>query len=434
VLLLIFGPSQKALIVTEVVLGACIVAYKARHWRRYTNAKEGEQTADNAGSMLMRILGLCFYVVLAVSLTTMLVLVIKSPHGQWDAWSIWNLKARYIFRGGADWRNAFSGILQYSHRDYPLLLPLSIAGSWILTGRETLAEAATLSFLFTLAVIVLLASSLGTLRSRGQGYVAGLLLLGSALFIPEGASQLADVPAGFFYLAAAVSLALYHASAASEGRHLALSGLAAGFAAWTKNEGILFLVAITTALFLFGFPKASLTMRARKMAPFLAGAIPVVLVLGAFKVGVSGAANDILSAESRLQKLLSLSRYTRIGQEFANLLWGYGGWGVSGIVLLCGYLALLGVSVEPRNKPTVYTLVGALCIMFAGLLFVFVLTPYDLNWHLQAALPRLLLQMWPMFLFTFFLIARTPESALGSESEEPLQHKTEEPLTADSLQ
>ena len=432
VLLLTAGPSRKALIVTEVVLGACIVAYKARHWRRYTNAKEAEQAADNA-SMLTRILGLCFYIVLAVSLTTMIVLVVKSPHGQWDAWSIWNLKARYIFRGGADWRNAFSGILQYSHRDYPLLLPLSVAGSWILRGRESLVEAAALSFLFTFAVIVLLTSSLGTLRSRSQGYVAGLLLLGSAVFIPEGASQLADVPAGFFYLAAAVSLALYHSSAASEGRLLALAGLAAALAAWTKNEGILFLVAITTALFLFGFPKTPLTMRARKMAPFLAGALPVILVLGAFKVGVSGAANDILSAESRLQKLLSLSRYTKVGQAFATLLWGYGGWGVSGAVLLCGYLALVGVSVEPRNKPTVYTLFGALCIMFGGLLFIFVLSPYELDWHLQAALPRLLLQLWPMFLLTFFLVARTPEAALASESKERLRHKTEEVLPADSL-
>jgi len=423
--LLIFGPSQKALIVTEAVTGAGIIVYKARNWRRYPNAKESARAPANAGSGLMRILGLCFYFVLAASLTTTVVLIIKLPHGDWDAWSIWNLKARYIFRSGADWRNAFSGVLQYSHRDYPLLLPLSIAGSWILTGRETLGEAATLSFLFTLAIIVLLASSLGTLRSRGQGYVAGLLLMSSALFIPEGASQLADVPAGFFYLAAAVSVALYHSSTTSDSRLLALAGLAASLAAWTKNEGILFLVAMTTALFLFGYPKASLTMRARRMAPFLAGAIPVVFILGAFKVLVSGAANDILSAESRLQRLLTISRYKETGEAFAASLWGYGGWGISGVVLLAAYLALLGVSVNPKNKATVHTLLGALCIMFAGLLFVFVLTPYDLVWHLHSALPRLLLQMWPMFLLAFFLVARTPEDALASESEEPLQHKAE---------
>jgi hypothetical protein len=250
--------------------------------------------------------------------------------------------------------------------------------------------------------------------------------MGSALFIPEGASQLADVPIGFFYLSAAVSLALYHASAASDARLLGLAGLAAGLAAWTKNEGILFLVAIMTALFVFGFPKTYLTVRARKMAPFLAGALPVIVVLGFFKAVVSGAGNDILSTESGLQRLLSFPRYAQTGQAFASLLWGYGGWGVSGVVLLAGYLALLGIAVEPKSKPTVYTLLGALFMMFAGLLFVFVMTPYDLGWHLQAALPRLLLQLWPSFLFTFFLVVRTPEEALAPRTlEAPLEQCAE---------
>jgi hypothetical protein len=27
----------------------------------------------------------------------------SSPHGQWDAWAIWNQKARFMFRGGPGW-------------------------------------------------------------------------------------------------------------------------------------------------------------------------------------------------------------------------------------------------------------------------------------------------------------------------------------------
>jgi hypothetical protein len=424
VLLLIFGPSQKALIAVEVILGGSILVHKSKQWRRSGKATGAAAPAARAEPGIMRILAACFYFVLAVSLTTSLVLIIKSPHGQWDAWAIWNLKARYIFRGGSDWRLAFSSVLQNSHPDYPLLLPLSVAGSWILTGRETLAAPAALSFLFTFAVLVLLASSLGTLRGKSQGYAAGLLLLGTSLFIPEGSSQLADAPIAFFYLAAAVLLALYHASTPSDGRLLVLAGLAAGFAAWTKNEGMLFLAAMIIALLVTGFPQMSLTVRVRKTLLFLAGAVPAALVLGVFKTLVAGG-NDILSPESKFQKLLSLTRYIRTAQGFASEVWGFGGWGISAVVILAAYLALLGVDVDSKNRLTIRTLLGVLCIMFAGLFFTFVLTPYDLGWHLQSALHRLLLQMWPTFLLTFFLVARTPEKALAPKSQAAQQPSSE---------
>jgi hypothetical protein len=427
VLLLICGPSQKALVMIEVALGAGMLLYKAKHWHGSGNAQAREQVAARAEPLIMRILAVCFYIVLVASLTTSLVLIIKSPHGEVDAWAIWNLKARYIFRGGANWRDAFSSVLGYSHPDYPLLVPLSVAGSWILMGRETLTAPAIVAFLFTFAVAALLASSLASLRSKGNGFVAGLLLLGSWLFIPEGSSQLADAPVAFFYLAAGVLLALYHASTESDGRLLALAGLAAGLAAWTKNEGILFLVAMSTALLAFGSPEKSLANRVRKMVPFLAGAAPVVIILGVFKALVAGAPNDILSAQSPFQRLLSLSRYAQTAKAFALGVWGFGGWGISAVILLAAYLALLGVAIDPKNRPTIHTLLGTLCIMFVGLFFIFVLTPYDLAWHLQTALHRLLVQMWPTFLLTFFLVVRTPEESLASESQAPAQHTAEAP-------
>ena len=50
-------------------------------------------------------------------------------HGDWDAWSQWNLRARFLYRGFPDeWRNAFRAVLSWSHADYPLLLPASLRG------------------------------------------------------------------------------------------------------------------------------------------------------------------------------------------------------------------------------------------------------------------------------------------------------------------
>ena len=65
------------------------------------------------------------------------------PHGEWDAWAQWNLRARFFARGLADgaWRDAFAPVLAWSHPDYPPLVPSSIARLWIYAGRETVAGA-----------------------------------------------------------------------------------------------------------------------------------------------------------------------------------------------------------------------------------------------------------------------------------------------------
>jgi len=61
------------------------------------------------------------------------------PNGDWDAWSIWNLHARYLYRGGEHWTSLFSPALNWSHPDYPLLLPASVMRSWVFAGGETVA-------------------------------------------------------------------------------------------------------------------------------------------------------------------------------------------------------------------------------------------------------------------------------------------------------
>jgi hypothetical protein len=418
ILLLISGPSQKALLVMEITLGSGIALYQVRHRRRALASQCRETATSNGQHQIIRILTLGFYLVAASSMIAFLILLFRRSHGEWDAWSIWNLKARYIFRGGAYWRDAFSGVLEFSHPDYPLLIPLNVAGSWILAGKETTATPAAICFLFAASTAALLTCSLRTLRSNAQGYVAGLLLLGSSLFINEGPWQYADVPAGFFYLAAAVSLALYDVSRQSDHRLFALAGLLASFSAWTKNEGILFFVALVVSRLVLGSSGQPVKARIQKMIPFFAGAAPAAIILLAFKALVAGGPNDILSGEPRVQKLISLSRYIQTAKTFALEVWRFGGWGISIIILLGVCLAALGVAVDQDTRPAIRTLLGTLCIMFAGLFSIFIITPYDLAWHLESTLHRLLLQVWPTFLFTFFLIVRPPEQTLASSTHE----------------
>ncbi len=44
-----------------------------------------------------------------------------------------------------------------------------------------------------------------------------------------------------------------------------------------------------------------------------------------------------------------------------------------------------------------------LALTLAGYFAIYVITPYDLYWHLRFSLNRLFLQLWPSVIFLFFL-------------------------------
>jgi hypothetical protein len=178
----------------------------------------------------------------------------SDPLGEWDAWGIWNLRARGIFLAGDQWRTAFSPI--YYHTDYPLLVPCGNARLWSYLGVECPWSPWLAGCLFSLATVGALTAGVARLRSSSQGLLAGMTLLGIVSFLRHGAWQYADVQVAFYMFSAVLPLAVYDAARYSippeggttNGRGLlALSGVMAGMAAWTKNEGLMFLVALAIA-------------------------------------------------------------------------------------------------------------------------------------------------------------------------------------------
>jgi len=142
-------------------------------------AARGSQPLPETGkrSRFPILLAGIFSVELVASLGSFVFAFLKEPHGKWDAWLIWNMHARFLFRGGEHWRDAFASGLDWSHWDYPLLLPLSIARGWQYMGGESLSIPAVMAFVFTFMTLGLLWCALSLLRSRIQGYLAAMILL-----------------------------------------------------------------------------------------------------------------------------------------------------------------------------------------------------------------------------------------------------------------
>jgi hypothetical protein len=340
------------------------------------------------------------------------------PHGEYDAFLIWNLRARFLYRGAQNWK-AFTQATADSHRDYPLLIPASVARSWALIARETQLVPILIALLFTFGTIALVATAVSHLRGERQGLLAGLVLLGTPFLILHGASEYADVPLGFFFVATAAFLFL-HAASPSNKNFLILAGLAGASSAWTKNEGILFLVLLFCLHAVITTVSKGRKPWGREFLALITGAAPISAIIFVYKFCVA-ARNDLVAAQhisSTLPKLLDVSRVHLVLHWFLTLPFSFGQWSslIAMPVLLVFYFLLLGASVR-ENDVCAAGIAASLCVfMCIGYFCVYVLSPADLTWHLGSSLDRLLLQLWPLVVFTYFMLVQTPEEALLMQS------------------
>ena len=335
----------------------------------------------------------------------------RAPHGYIDAFAIWNMRAKFIFRGGEWWRNAFS-VLDWSHPDYPLLLPALVVRFWKYVGDESTIIPIFVALCFTFATIGLLYTALSLLRSKSQALLAAMLLLSTPFFMQNGVNQTADVPISFFFLSTIVLLALNERISAQTGNHslLFLAGITAGFSAWTKNEGALFLLSILVVTFLAVTARKGWNAAIKQLAPFWLGMLPILLIVFYFKTQLAPD-NDILSSERSLllfAKIIDPARHLKVGQALLTHLFRFNHY--SWVVLLL-YACLVGINQKIKSEMSVFAITSFI-LMLIGYYCIYLITPFNLDWHLATSLNRLLLQLWPSVLFVFFLLVNTPEKVM----------------------
>jgi len=344
----------------------------------------------------------CLALAVITGATIFIVNTIVSPHGEWDAWAIWNLRARFLYHGGSHWRAAFDERLAWSHPDYPLLLPSLVARGWRQLGSPTPVVPALVAFLFAAASVGILYGSLSSLHGRMQALLGALSLTGTLVFTQAAATQLADLPVGCFVLATCALLVLHWRQA---GRAYGLwAGFLCGMAAWTKNEGALLVLCVLAV-------EGVRVLRARALAwdrigPFLLGLVPGLALLVLFKVRLAPASYLFEDgAGQMLARILTPGRYVEIAHAFFGTGVTFGGWLA---LALIAYAILIGKTRDDDNRRASFAIGGIVTLMLAGFFAVYVITPKDLAWQLEFSLSRLLLQLWPSALLAFFLFTAGP--------------------------
>jgi hypothetical protein len=350
-----------------------------------------------------------FGVALASALIMFIFYALNKPHGEWDAWSIWNLRARFFFRAGEFWRDAFSNRIDWSHPDYPLMLPGIVAMCWTLARAESTLAPVTVAFLFVFGLAGVLISTLGALRGKTQAFLAGIVLLGTTSVVVIGANQYADIPLSY-YILLTLALLCFQERYPDDLRFSILAGLATGCAAWTKNEGLLFLVAVILARALAILRYGNRAVLTRQLLRLGAGLLAPLAVIVFFKLRFAPP-NDLLARQPRqiLAHLAGVGRWITVAEGYVKTPFRIGNFLIPIVLVLGLYWYLVRFKVEERDRPALATILFALGLTLAGEFAVYVAFPGDVVWQLNTSLERLFLQLWPAGLLAFFLAADSPQ-------------------------
>jgi hypothetical protein len=330
---------------------------------------------------------------------------IIAPHGEWDAWAIWNQRARFLLRGGEQWRVAFADELAPFHPGYPLLVPTTVARLWAFAGETPIAPAAAAAA-FTLAAPVVVFGAVSGRAGRVAGATAALLLLAAQTWLSVGANQYADVPLACLLGAAAASIgAARRADGSEDARILAVAGAFLGLATWTKNEGLV--LAAVFAAWAVASPGAG-SRRRRVLALAAGGAAPVVAVASfeAFLApGFASVFTEGQTISGTLQRMLDPARWQVIVSAMPHHVPGKEV-GLPAVAVVAAIV--LGASWRelPRSA-AVPALLSA-----AGYLLIYAATPLDLSWHIDRSASRLLVQTWPVFVLGVFQLVAPAGPAL----------------------
>lgn len=300
--------------------------------------------------------------------------------GDIDAWSIWNMRARFLFRGGT-FATMADPLLQWIHPEFPYALSALVLRSWRWAAAESMAAPMSIAALFVASLTMAMYGAVRLVRTPSQGFVALVVLLGSAGFIGNGAVQYADFPLAAFLFGSIAAIAA--AEHLASPRIAILAGLCAGFAAWTKFEGIFYAVALA-GFALWRLKRAGLL--------FFAGAIPGCAMLAYFKMMIAPVTQASSADVLPLLTAVASKLFT-----FAFL-----GWVFTPFLVFAVYLYCVGLS----KRKHVWIALAALFV--SGCLAVLV---RDDNFGDAAAI-RLILHLWPVALFAMMVHANAPEELL----------------------
>jgi hypothetical protein len=142
--------------------------------------------------------------------------------------------------------------------------------------------------------------------------------------------------------------------------------------------------------------------------PFLAGLAIPLLVIIEFKLVVpvrsyltEGQTYDVV-----FQRITNPDRYFVTIQHLLKTAWTFGAWSVTPFVFLFAFVALRGLDLSVLRNWGWRAGCLTLLIVGVGYFCIYIISPIELQVHLDTSAYRLLIHLWPSFLLLLGLGTR----------------------------
>jgi hypothetical protein len=306
------------------------------------------------------------------------------PLGGWDAWSCWNLKAKFIFLGHENWKDMLDPGLWRSNTHYPLLWPLINVWFWDLGGHFVQAVPMLNSIAFALLTAGILLFGLLELTGR---LIPSLLAAVIVTSLPFGitlyTSQYSDSLLGLLLLSAFVSFLLAEKYKLPKLKILSMVFL--GLMSFTKNEGLI--AAVITTLTLLWHQRANKNELKVLILAFFLSALPTIIFTLFMAPKNEAFINGLVSSNkptnwTRLAVIMIYPWFEMISGKW-NGFW----------ILALGGTLLAGKNLWQKNLGAM----GLSLVLYWGVVMVYyaVNTFFEINWWLSTTLSRILFAMVP---------------------------------------
>ncbi len=308
-------------------------------------------------------------VFLGLTLFFFILIILSSPILEWDARSIWFFHAKQIWHENSLYAY-LHGYAAWSHNDYPPLIP-ALAASLALDVGFWNEVFPRLSVLQALLPVLLVFSMLFVTDKFFVLWLSGLLMLYCG---PHGIlSGYMDVILAI-YTSAALILLVFLKSKENHPDFLKLIVLFFLFSTipFIKNEGVvaLLIISVIAIKILWSKPFALIFVSLSWMPWILLWKVPLLL---------SGIQNDLFATGYIDKLMVGLKNLHNVQIIFSHIFNELGLF-----MLLVSGFALL----KPRLKFLWMSCSFFLIIYLSIIILIYLITPYDLTWHLQNSASR----------------------------------------------
>ena len=311
------------------------------------------------------------------------------PDGTWDALAMWNLRARFLSCGNESWSLMYVDKFNYSHRDYPLFLPCTIARLYNFVGKIDTTIPIFFSCFFTIVCFILPYLYLCKLKNKYFSFIAVCILSYSPKILFYGCMQYADILLAIFILISIYEFIIWDI----ENKNLPWTCMIfACFCFWIKNEGIPWYVFFSLLIIYHLYKKdKNITVSIKKFLKIIIVSSPVIISFLSVRY-LANSENDLVSGLlGRLQQIFILERYEMI-MSFVWMFIKQHFW----IIFIPIYLCFGFIDKKYYKYAFLFNLIS---IMYLIYVFVYLITPYDLTWHLETSFPRITAVYLPSILF-----------------------------------